>query len=67
MPVSPIPAYDYKIEATVDLKFDFRELYDLAQGVADKRNTEVDQASRQAKTETRKFFKDAATELVGGE
>jgi len=67
LPVSPIPAYDYKIEATVDLKFDFRELYDLAQGVADKRNTEVDQASRQAKTETRKFFKDAATELVGGE
>ena len=35
MPVSPLQSYDYRVDATVDLKFDFRQLYDLAQDVAD--------------------------------
>jgi hypothetical protein len=35
LPTSPLQAYDYKVEAAVDVKFDFRVLYELARNVAD--------------------------------
>jgi hypothetical protein len=35
LPTSPLQAYDYRIEAGVDVKFDFRVLYELARDVAD--------------------------------
>lgn len=54
---SPLQSYDYKVDATVDLKFDFRELYDLAQEVADDRNTSVNNSVKRVKGQTLNYFK----------
>jgi len=63
MPVSPLQSYDYRVDATVDLKFDFRQLYDLAQDVADDRNGLVNKWVQKAKSETLNYFKPLTDDL----
>jgi hypothetical protein len=57
MPTSPLQAYDYRVDATVDLKFDFRQLFDLAQDVADDWNGMVNKGAQTVKSETLEYFK----------